>query len=480
VIALFNSGLIAFLIIVEMLTKHPKPYADVIIFIILPIIVICGLTLVVIGIVRERRRLRAGEPAEVRLPIIDFNDPKHRTLIAVLGGGFVLLSLLYAFASFKAYEYVESNTFCGLLCHKVMGPESTAHAISPHAEIQCVECHVGSGAQYFLLSKLNGTRQLYSLVFNKYQRPIPVPVRDLRPSQDICQTCHAPLRHASERLLIRPHFLSDANNTEWIINLFLKMGADRSRAVNPPNLHWHYTIAKEIRYAATDQKRMVIPWIKVTGFDGKERIYRSTDSTITDRELERVETRVMDCIDCHNRIGHFFRPPAQVLNMRMQRKLVDPSLPEIKRIVIEALEGKYASREDGLNGIRKMIMDFYLKSYPEVASSKKAEIERAIAEAQNVYDQNYDPAMKVSWKNFPDNAGHMYSLGCFRCHDGKHLSDDGRVLSKDCSTCHLLITHTLDRSKGEAVFTLAAYPHPADIGNSYKEMNCSDCHGGGT
>jgi len=42
VIALFNAGLIAFLIIVEMLTKHPKPYADVIIFIILPIIVICG------------------------------------------------------------------------------------------------------------------------------------------------------------------------------------------------------------------------------------------------------------------------------------------------------------------------------------------------------------------------------------------------------------------------------------------------------
>jgi len=97
------------------------------------------------------------------------------------------------------------------------------------------------------------------------------------------------------------------------------------------------------------------------------------------------------------------------------------------------LEGTYASGKEGLDGIRKMIMDFYQKSYPEVASSKKAEIERAIAEIQNIYSRNYDPAMKVNWKNFPDNAGHMYSLGCFRCHDGKHVSDDGRVISKDCS-----------------------------------------------
>jgi hypothetical protein len=127
-----------------------------------------------------------------------------------------------------------------------------------------------------------------------------------------------------------------------------------------------------------------------------------------------------------------------------------------------------------------MIMDFYQKSYPEVASSKKADIERAVEAVQNVYVRNYDPVMKVSWKDFPDNAGHMYSMGCFRCHDGNHVSDDGRVLSRDCSTCHLLITHTVERSKGQAVFSLAAYPHPVDIGDSYKEMNCSDCHGGST
>jgi len=480
VIALFNAGLIAFLIIVEMLTKHPKAYADVIVFIILPTIVFCGLALIVIGIVRERRRQKAGKLPEERLPVINFNDPKHRTMVAVLGSGFVLLSLFYAFASYQAYDYVESDTFCGKLCHSVMGPESTAHSFSPHAEIQCVACHVGSGAQYFLFSKLNGTRQLYALVFNKYQRPIPTPVKDLRPSQDICQTCHSPKHQVTESVLMRPHFLPDVKNTEWAINLVLKMGTERIETVNPPNLHWHYTVAKEIRYVATDPKRMVIPWVRVTGFDGKDRIYRSTSSKMTDKELEKAEKRVMDCIDCHNRIGHSFRPPAQLLNMYMQRKLIDPSLPEIKKIAVQVLEGKYASNKEGFDAIRKMIMDFYQKSYPEVASSKKAEIERAVEAVQDVYVRNYDPVMKVSWKDFPDNAGHMYSLGCFRCHDGKHMSDDGKVLSRDCSICHLLITHSVERSKGQAVFSLAAYPHPVDIGDSYKEMNCSDCHGGST
>ncbi len=479
VIALFNAGLIAFLIVFEMLTKHPKPYADVIIFIILPIIVICGLALVVIGIVRERRRLRAGEPAEGRLPIIDFNDSKHRTLMAVLGGGFVLLSLLYAFASFKAYEYVESNTFCGMLCHRVMGPESTAHSFSYHAEVGCVECHVGSGAKYFLLAKLNGTRQLYALVFNKYQRPIPVPVENLRPSQDVCETCHGPKYQPSEKLLFRAHFLSDRQNTTWTIDLLLKMGTGRVETDKPSKIHWHYTVVKEIRYAATDPKRMVIPWVQVTGFDGKLRIYRSTESKITDKELNGAEKRLMDCVDCHNRTGHPYRHPATLVNTYLQGKVIDPSLPEVKSIAVKALENTYTSRQAARDGIKHMIMEFYQKTYPEVASSNRDKIEQAITGLQNVYDRNYDPVMKVSWKHFPDNAGHMYSLGCFRCHDGKHVSEDGKVLSKDCSTCHLLLAHNVDRPKGQAVFTFAAYPHPVDIGDSYKEMNCSDCHAGG-
>jgi hypothetical protein len=479
VVVLFNIGLMVFFYILEGLTKHPKPYADIIIFMILPVIILCGLILVVIGIVREKHRQSSGVEEESRLLIIDFNDPRHRIMGFVLGCGFVFLSLLYAFASYNAYEYVESDTFCGKLCHSVMEPEKTAHLFSPHAEVGCVECHVGSGAKYFLLSKFNGSRQLYSLVFNKYERPIPVPIKNLRPAEETCKTCHGPQYVLGEMLKLRTHYLLDTANSKWTINLLLKMGTGRIETDKPLRIHWHATVAKEIRYAATDPKREAIPWIKVTGFDGKERIYRSTETKITDKELDSAEKRVMDCIDCHNRTGHYFRPPAPVLNAYMQNGLIDPSLPQIKKIALDALEKTYASQQAAQDGIKQVIMEFYQKSYPVVVSSKKDSIEQAVTRIQYIHERNYDPVMKASWKKYPDNAGHIYSPGCFRCHDGKHMSSDGKVLSKECSTCHLLISQSVDQLKGEAVFALASYPHPVDIGDSYKEMNCSECHGAG-
>ena len=47
--------------------------------------------------------------------------------------------------------------------------------------------------------------------------------------------------------------------------------------------------------------------------------------------------------------------------------------------------------------------------------------------------------MKVNWKTHPNNIGHFYFQGCFRCHDGNHVSKDGKVISKDCNSCHTVI-----------------------------------------
>ncbi len=47
--------------------------------------------------------------------------------------------------------------------------------------------------------------------------------------------------------------------------------------------------------------------------------------------------------------------------------------------------------------------------------------------------------MKVNWKTHPNNIGHFYFQGCFRCHDGNHVSKDGKVISKDCNSCHTLV-----------------------------------------
>ena len=478
VIAVFNLGMIVFLLIVDLLAKRPRPYSDLIILFILPLFILIGAAFIILGIVRQRRRQKPGLPAEEKgLLVLDFNDQKQRRLVILLSIGFIFLTLLYAFGMFQGYEFVESAFFCSRVCHTVMGPESRAHAFSYHGEVECSACHVGSGTQYFVLSKFRGTTQLYTLLSNTFPRPIAVPVKDLRPSKDICQTCHGPRYVFTEDLQGRKYYLSDTKNTEWEIGLLFKVGVVRVQTDKPPMMHWHYAVARQIEYGTADPKREAIPWVRAIGFDGKDRIYRTKDDNASGKEPTPEQKRVMDCIDCHNRAGHEYYSPDRLLNVLLSLKLVDPLLPDIKSTAVRALGGSYTSRETAKSAIKDAITEFYKKNHPDVAALKKAEIESVVVILQDLYDRNYDPVMKVSWKNFPSNRGHMYSLGCFRCHDGKHKSDDGAVLSKDCNLCHQLIKLRREKENKLAVLTEETYPHPVDIGDSYKEMNCSECHG---
>src|SRR5208337_4043942 len=238
-----------------------------------------------------------------------------RRLVILLLIGFVLLTLLYAFGMFKSYEFTESVSFCTQVCHTVMGPEARAHDFSPHAEVECSACHVGSGTQYFVLSKLKGTKELYDLLSNTFPRPIPVPVKDLRPAKSICETCHGPKYSVTEDLQGRKYYLSDTKNTEWEIGLLLKIGVVRVPTDKPPRMHWHYAVAKQIEYATVDPKREAIPWIRAIGFDGRARIYRTQDGKASGKEPAAEQKRVMDCIDCHNRIGHEYYPPDRIVNV---------------------------------------------------------------------------------------------------------------------------------------------------------------------
>jgi cytochrome c553 len=476
-IALFNLGLIVFLLIVDLLAKRPKPYSDLIILLILPLFILIGVALILLGIIRQRRRQKAGPSEEQRLLVLDFNDQRQRRRVILFSIGFVFLTLLYAFGMHQGYEFVESDFFCTRLCHTVMGPVDRAHTFSSHAEVGCSACHVGSGTRYFVLSKLKGTTELYSLLSNTFPRPLPAPIKDLRPAKEICEICHGPKYALTENLQVRNYYLSDTENTEWEIGLLLKMGVVRVPTDRPPMMHWHYAVAKQIEYGTADPKREVIPWIRAIGFDGKARIYRIKDGNASDKEPTPEQKRVMDCIDCHNQTGHGFYPADQIVNLLISKKLIDPSLPGIKGVAVKVLEDTYASQKEGFYAIGTTLSDLYQKKYPDIYSSKNAQINQAITEIQNLYKLNYDPAMKVSWRNFPSNQGHMYSLGCFRCHDGNHVSNDGKVLSKDCSLCHLLIKPRIEKEHKRALLTGDTYPHPVDIGDSYKETNCSDCHG---
>ena len=167
-VSLISFGLILFLTLLEAMSTQHKPYMGIIAFIILPAFLILGLLLIAFGIIREHKREKRGVHRNQRLPVLDLNDPRYRRAVVFFSVGTILLLLFTAFGSFKAYEYTDSVEFCGTVCHKVMNPEYTAYKNSPHARVDCVKCHIGPGATWFVRSKLSGSYQVYSVLFNKY------------------------------------------------------------------------------------------------------------------------------------------------------------------------------------------------------------------------------------------------------------------------------------------------------------------------
>ena len=477
-ISAISFGLILFLIVLEAFSREQKPYMGIIAFVILPTFLLLGIALIVIGIIREHKKRKSGHPAISKLPVIDLNEHKNRTAFTMFSIGTILLLLFSAFGSYKAYEYTDSDQFCGTVCHKVMNPEYTAYQHSPHARVGCVKCHIGPGADWFVRSKLSGTYQVYSVLFNKYPKPIPTPIENLRPARETCEQCHWPKVFYGEKELANTYYLSDSSNTRMKLTMLIKIGGGNEETGVTSGIHWHMNIANEITYLPADSTRQVIPWVKAKSKDGKVTIYKDTDFDFTKELLKKGPYRKMDCIDCHNRPAHVFHPPATSVNHVMATDWIDPTLPFIKKLSVEALEKHYTTKEIALDSIKTVIDEFYQNNYPDVASKKKTEIKAAVEQVQKIYARNYFPSMNVSWKKFPVNIGHLYSPGCFRCHDGKHVSADGKVITKDCNACHVIISEQLQNNPPKVNLAGVSYKHPVDIDGAWKDMLCSDCHSG--
>jgi hypothetical protein len=357
-----------------------------------------------------------------------------------------------------------------------MEPEYTAYQYSPHARVGCVKCHIGPGADWFVRSKISGSYQVYAVLFNKYPRPIPTPIQNLRPAQETCEQCHWPKHFFSEKQHVNTYYVSDEQNTKWTLDLLMKIGGGNIEAGPTSGIHWHMNIANELLYVATDTQRQVIPWVQSRSQNGRIVVYRSTENVLSDQEIEKANKRRMDCLDCHNRPTHIYHPPARSVNHVMSLGWIDPKLPNVKSVAVSALENSYSTKHIGLDSIKVLMEDYYRTNYQDKASSMHAAVDRAIVETQKIYSRNYFPEMRVSWKKFPDNLGHLYYPGCFRCHDGKHVSDDGKVLSRDCNTCHTILAQQFEKDTLRLSLGGIDYRHPVDIGDAWKETNCSDCH----
>ena len=339
------------LIAIDYFRGFTNPYMGILTYIVAPAFLIAGLAVMALGALRERRRRRRMRPGEVpRYPRLDLNVPRQRTIFVAVSTGTVLFLVLTAIGSYRTYQFTDSVAFCGKTCHTIMRPEYTAYQESPHARVPCVDCHIGPGASWFVKAKLSGAYQVYATLVDRYPRPIPAPIKNLRPAQQTCEQCHWPRKFygAVERVI--PHYLPDSADSPWPIRMLLKIGGGDPAFGPVGGIHWHMNIANRIEYIATDCQRQVIPWVRVTDSLGRVTVYQSTTDPLTPRQVAAAHPRVMDCIDCHNRPTHIYQAPSAAVNLALSTGRIDSTLPFIMRVAVGALTGRYASTTAALAG----------------------------------------------------------------------------------------------------------------------------------
>src|SRR5262249_55145087 len=150
-----------------------------------------------------------------------------------------------------------------------MKPEFTAHKDGPHSRVNCVECHVGTGAIGFVRAKAAGTRQLVSLTFGTYSRPVPSPVHNLRPANETCEHCHWPERYVGDKIDVISEFGNDEKNTLAQTKMVMHVGGGLPQLGRPAGIHWHANPGNVIEFVATDGKRQEIPYVRLMTPDGK-------------------------------------------------------------------------------------------------------------------------------------------------------------------------------------------------------------------
>jgi nitrate/TMAO reductase-like tetraheme cytochrome c subunit len=452
------------LMLLDAMAHFSNPYIGILTYLVAPGFLIIGLVMAALGaILRHRQIVKYSGPFP---PLrIDLSRARDRRLFGFFLAGSVLFLLVAAIGSYQTYHYTESVQFCGQACHGVMKPELVTYLHSPHARIACAECHIGKGATWYVRSKLSGAYQVYATVANKYPRPIPTPVKNLRPAQETCEECHWPKKFVGNLERTYSYFLGDETNTPFTVRLLMKVGGGDPTHGPVGGIHWHMNVGNKIEYLASDEARQKVPWVRVTDAQGVVTEFRSPRFTNT---VDEAAVRSMDCMDCHNRPAHRYETPNKAVNLAISLGKIDRSLPYIKTNAVDVLTRTYTNETQAVQNIATLLA----ARYPN-----DVRIRPVIDVVQQIYKDNFFPEMKANWQLYPDNIGHKDWPGCFRCHDGLHKTADGKRIIKanDCNACHTILTQGNGKELEQLTPNGQKFKHPGDE----VDGACNDCHTGG-
>jgi hypothetical protein len=393
---------------------------------------------------------------------------------AILG----VLTLVVLIGAAYGWQYTNSPQFCGTSCH-TMPPEYSAYLASPHARVDCVECHIGRGFIATQITRKAGDlRHVIATVLKNYDYPIFA--TNMRPARDTCEKCHNPDKFSDDSLREDKRFQDDLDNTAYSIFLSLKTGGGSSRQGLGKGIHWH--VENRVLYYATDELQENIPYVRVYNADGTYSEYTDIASSFNPADLKESELKEMDCVTCHNRVTHLVPLPADQIDAALARGFIDKTIPDIRLKGIEVLSTTYTSQQEGFNGIQGL-ENYYQAYYPDYYAANPDAIQTAITYIQTTFAASVNLDQKSDWNTHPNHIGHMDFPGCFRCHDGKHMDTAQQAVRLECNLCHT-IPIVAGPSEFVADIEISRGPEPEShlnanwivMHNQVFNQTCSDCH----
>lgn len=366
----------------------------------------------------------------VRFFLFPSNAPLWLKLMPYLVLG--VLTAVVISGSVFVWDYTNSNTFCGTTCH-TMPPQYTTYLRSPHARVECVECHLGRDTlRSQIPKKAEHSYTLYALLFHTYEYPIVA--KQMKPANEACETCHFPQKFSNDAVKEIKTFAEDEANTPSSTMLVLKIGGGSARQGLGKGIHWH--IENNVEFYTTDTKfQQEIPYIKVTDVDGNVKEYFDVSANLNPEEVQGQKLVHMDCISCHNRVTHDIPNPSDAVDEAMLKNIIPADLPYAKKEAVTLLSAKYADSTAAVKALGGF-EDVYAKNYPDVYNTRKADVQKTAQALQDMYSYMMYPEQKLDWTTHPSNLGHKDDPGCFRCHDGKHMTSTGEAVRSECNLCH--------------------------------------------
>lgn len=389
-----------------------------------------------------------------------------------------LLSLAVLVGGAYGWDYTNSPSFCGTSCH-TMPPEYAAYEVSPHARVACVECHIGRefiGNQIF--RKAGDLRHVIATTFNTYE--FPIRAGKMRPARETCEKCHTPEKFSDDSLRTITHYQDDLRNTPSYTYLVLKTGGGVKREGLGRGIHWH--IVNRVLYYSTDALDQNIPYIQVINDDGSTTDYVDVESGFDPSQIAASDLKEMDCITCHNRITHRVYTPQESMDRLLARSTIDASIPEIRRLGVEALSASYTSQTQALESIAGL-ESYYQTNFPGFYQQNAQKVSAAIQAIQQIYSESVFIEQKVDWDTHPNNLGHIDAPGCFRCHDGKHLDANQGAIRLECNLCHSIpvvasnqdFVAMIEISRGSEPES-HRNPNWISLHNQVFNATCTNCH----